>query len=60
MSDLALGVDIGGTKVAAVLVDSAGKVVASDRGVERAWYNFKNDRATKAIESWLRAIGLRR
>ena len=36
------------------------RVVASDRGVERAWYNFKNDRAIKAIESWLRSIGLRR
>ena len=29
---LALGVDIGGTKVAAALVDSAGRAVASERG----------------------------
>jgi hypothetical protein len=36
------------------------RLVAGDRGVERAWYNFKNDRATKAIEEWLGALGLRR
>jgi glucokinase len=30
--DLALGIDIGGTKVAAALVDTAGRVVASERG----------------------------
>ena len=35
------------------------KAVAEDRSVERAWYNFKNDRATSAIESWLRRLGLR-
>lgn len=27
--------------------------IAADRSVERAWYNFKNERATKAIEEWL-------
>ena len=32
MSELALGVDIGGTKVAAVVVDGTGKVLASERG----------------------------
>lgn len=35
------------------------KAVAADRTVERAWYNFKNDRATSAIESWLRRLDLR-
>ena len=30
--------------------------VAEDRTVEKAWYNFKNDRATKAIEEWLKGI----
>ncbi len=34
------------------------KVLAGDRGVERAWYNFKNQRATNAIESWIRSLGL--
>lgn len=34
------------------------KVLASDRAVERAWYNFKNQRATNAIESWIRSLGL--
>lgn len=27
--------------------------IAKDRSVERAWYNFKNERATKAIAEWL-------
>src|SRR5581483_2786102 len=30
------------------------KALAQDRRIERAWYVFKNDRATAAIESWLR------
>lgn len=29
------------------------KALASDRTLERAWYNFKNDRAIAAIEQWL-------
>ncbi len=28
--------------------------IAKDRAVERAWYNFKNERATEAIAAWLR------
>jgi hypothetical protein len=39
--------------------DSFRKALAADRGVERAWYNFRNDRAIAAIERWLRDIGLR-
>lgn len=31
--------------------------LAEERTLERAWYNFKNDRATAAIEEWLRKIG---
>jgi hypothetical protein len=34
-------------------------VLASDRAIERAWYNFRNSRATAAIEQWLKQIGLR-
>jgi hypothetical protein len=30
--------------------------LAEDRALEKAWYNFKNDRATKAIEEWLKGI----
>jgi arylamine N-acetyltransferase len=30
------------------------RVLSEDRKLERAWYVFKNDRATAAIESWLR------
>ncbi|MEO8034593.1 MAG: hypothetical protein ABI837_09175 [Acidobacteriota bacterium] len=29
------------------------KAIAEDRTVERAWYNFKNDRANAVIVSWL-------
>lgn len=29
-------------------------VLANDRTLERAWYNFRNARATAAIEEWLR------
>jgi hypothetical protein len=31
-------------------------VLARDRALERGWYNFKNDRATAAIEAWLRSV----
>ena len=34
-------------------------VLASDRATERAWYNFRNSRATAAIEQWLKQIVLR-
>ena len=30
------------------------RIIATDRAIERAWYNFKNDRALAAIEAWLR------
>jgi hypothetical protein len=30
------------------------RVLATDRIIERAWYNFKNDRANAAIDAWLR------
>ena len=33
--------------------------LASDRTTERAWYNFRNDRAIAAIEAWLKKLGLR-
>ena len=35
------------------------KALAEDRAAERAWYNFKNQRATTAIASWLQSLGLR-
>lgn len=34
------------------------EALSSDRQLERAWYNFKNDRATEAIEQWLGDCGL--
>jgi arylamine N-acetyltransferase len=33
------------------------RVLSEDRKLERAWYVFKNDRATAAIESWLKPRG---
>lgn len=32
------------------------RALSGDRAVERAWYNFKNDRAIAAIEEWLRRL----
>lgn len=34
------------------------RAIAGDRAVERSWYNFKNDRATLAIASWLQTLGV--
>jgi len=33
--------------------------ISRDRALERAWYNFRNDRAIAAVETWLREIGLK-
>jgi len=33
--------------------DSFRRALSSDRTLERAWYNFRNDRAIAAIEAWL-------
>src|SRR2546423_11707185 len=30
--------------------------LSKDRAMERAWYNFKNDRAIAVIEQWLRTL----
>ena len=29
------------------------RAIATDRAVERRWYNFKNERATKAVKEWV-------
>ena len=34
-------------------------VLSQDRSIERAFFTFKNDQATEAIENWLRDEGLR-
>jgi hypothetical protein len=34
------------------------RAVSMDRSIEKGWYNFKNERATKAIEEWLETLGL--
>jgi hypothetical protein len=33
--------------------DSFRRALAADRTLERAWYNFRNDRAIAAIEAWM-------
>ncbi|HEY2324057.1 MAG TPA: hypothetical protein VGJ82_14465 [Thermoanaerobaculia bacterium] len=35
-------------------VESFRAAIAEDRTLEKAWYNFKNDRANAAIDAWLR------
>lgn len=34
------------------------RALSADRLVERAFFNFKNDRASKAIEEWIEREGL--
>src|SRR3954453_4513222 len=33
--------------------DSFRRALSADRTLERAWYNFRNDRAIAAVEAWL-------
>lgn len=32
------------------------RVLSQDRALEKAWYNFKNDRANAAIDQWLKLV----
>ncbi len=36
--------------------DSFRRALAADRTIERAWYNFRNDRAIAAIEAWIETL----
>ncbi len=36
--------------------DTFRRALAADRSVERAWYNFRNDRAIAAIEAWIEIL----
>lgn len=36
--------------------DSFRRAIAADRTIERAWYNFRNDRAIAAIEAWIETL----
>jgi vacuolar-type H+-ATPase subunit I/STV1 len=36
--------------------DSFRRALASNRTIERAWYNFRNDRAIAVIEAWLEEV----
>ena len=39
--------------------ESFREVLSGDRALEKAWYNFRNDRALAAIDRWLREHGLK-
>jgi len=36
--------------------DTFRRALAADRTIERAWYNFRNDRAIAAIETWIEML----
>lgn len=44
---------------AAASRDDFRRALGEDRSLERAWYNFKNDRILRAVDDWLRREGLR-
>ncbi|HUJ14530.1 MAG TPA: hypothetical protein VL284_12155 [Thermoanaerobaculia bacterium] len=52
-------VDDSGARVRLTSAEDFRSELARDRALERAWYNFRNDRAIAAIEAWLREIGLK-
>jgi hypothetical protein len=39
--------------------DSFRSNLSANRTLEKAWYNFRNDRALRIIDGWLREIGLK-
>jgi hypothetical protein len=47
-------------ELAAVVSDGPAfrRTLTADRKTERAFFNFKNDQATRAIEEWLKEQGL--
>jgi len=49
--------DDSGARARLTAAQSFRSELARDRALERAWYNFRNDRAIAAIEKWLREIG---
>jgi hypothetical protein len=46
-------------QLAGIAAEDFRAAIASDRALERAWYNFKNDQILKSVEAWLRKEGLR-
>jgi hypothetical protein len=51
--------DDSGARARLTAAQSFRSEIARDRALERAWYNFRNDRAITAIEKWLREIGVK-
>ncbi len=39
--------------------DSFRSTLSANRTLEKAWYNFRNDRALEIVNRWLREIGLK-
>jgi len=52
-------VEDSGVRARLTSADDFRSELARDRALERAWYNFRNDRAIAAIERWLREIGVK-
>jgi hypothetical protein len=57
--DFIMMVDDSGARARLTAASDFRSELARDRSLERAWYNFRNDRAIAAIETWLREIGLK-
>ncbi|HJT17552.1 MAG TPA: hypothetical protein VJ853_09200 [Thermoanaerobaculia bacterium] len=57
--DFIMMVDDNGARARLTSTSDFRSELARDRALERAWYNFRNDRAIAAIEMWLREIGLK-
>ncbi len=51
--------DDSGARARLTAAQSFRSELARDRALERAWYNFRNDRAIAAIEKWLGEISAR-
>lgn len=57
--DFIMMLDDRGARARLTATDNFRSEIARDRSLERAWYNFRNDRAIAAIETWLREIGVK-
>ena len=57
--DFILTVEDSGDRARLTSAENFRGAIARDRALERAWYNFRNDRAIAAIQKWLREIGVK-
>ena len=57
--DFILMLEDSGARARLTTAENFRSEIARDRSLERAWYNFRNDRAIAAIDAWLREIGMK-